>query len=190
MAKKYNFLGLLFAMVMVVACAGNNASSKNSTNSSNIPSQTSSPSPVISSSSSSRNPYDDYETPTYNSYSYESLAVNEERDYLSLGADEWKFHKGAVDGGEKSTLNDSRWESVSVPHTWNKTDGQDGGGNYWRGESWYHHRVILGTDFLKGKHQYIEFLGVNMQAKVYVNDQFVGSHKGGYTGFRFNLTKY
>ena len=189
MAKNGKFLSLLFAMVMVVACGGNNASSKESSSSSNVSTSTSTPTPTIS-TSSSRNPYDDFETPVENSFSYESLAVTDERDFLSLAGETWKFHRGAVSGAEKSTFNDKNWENVIIPHTWNKTDGQDGGGNYWRGESWYHHRVVLGTDFLRDKFQYIEFLGVNMQAKVYVNDQYVGAHKGGYTGFRFDLTKF
>ena len=26
------------------------------------------------------------------------------------------------------------WESVNLPHTWNGTDGQDGGNDYYRGK--------------------------------------------------------
>ena len=190
MTKKFRLLGFLFAMAMVVGCGGGNSSKASSSSSSSNPvSPSQSTNPIINSSSSSTNPYDDYETPTYNSYSYESLAANEERDFLSLAGETWKFYRGVMANGEKSTLDDNRWESVTIPHTWNKTDGQDGGGNYYRGEAWYHHRVILGKDFIQDKYQYIEFLGVNMQAKVYVNDKLVGSHKGGYTGFRFNITE-
>ena len=29
------------------------------------------------------------------------------------------------------------FETVSLPHTWNNLDGQDGGGDYWRGEGVY-----------------------------------------------------
>lgn len=25
------------------------------------------------------------------------------------------------------------WEAVTLPHTWNAQDGQDGGNDYWRG---------------------------------------------------------
>ncbi len=183
MAKKKKLLCFLFVAIMATGCGGNNTSKNNISSSTN----TSSSSLLSSSSSISSN---DYETPTYNSYSYESLATSDEREFLSLAGNEWKFHKGEVVNGEKSSLNDSNWETVTIPHTWNKTDGQDGGGNYVRCESWYHHRVTVGNDFLKDRHQFIEFLGVNMQAKVYVNDEFVGSHKGGYTGFRFDITDY
>lgn len=29
------------------------------------------------------------------------------------------------------------WESVNLPHTWNGTDGQDGGNDYYRGKCCY-----------------------------------------------------
>lgn len=64
------------------------------------------------------------------------MATSDEREFLSFANEEWRFKTGAVNGGEKSTLNDATWEKVTIPHTWNKTDGQDGGGNYYRGESW------------------------------------------------------
>ena len=50
--------------------------------------------------------------------------------------------------------------------------------------------ILDWKDFIKDKTQILEFLGVNMQAKVYINNKLVGSHKGGYTGFRFDVTKY
>ena len=86
-------------MVMVVACGGNNASSKESSSSSNVSTSTSTPTSTIS-TSSSRNPYDDFETPVENSFSYESLAVTDERDFFSLAGETWKFHWGAVSGAE------------------------------------------------------------------------------------------
>ena len=37
---------------------------------------------------------------------------------------------------------------------------------------------------------YINFDGVASYAKVYINEQYVGEHKGGYTGFYFDITEY
>ena len=31
----------------------------------------------------------------------------------------------------------SGWEEISLPHTWNAVDGQDGGNDYWRGTAVY-----------------------------------------------------
>ena len=197
MNKKSILLSLLFISLLAVGCGGEKKKDSNSHNNALSSGIADSSTGVVSSSNSSKvdiqtssSSSDDYVTPVFNSYSYESLATSDEREFLSFANEEWRFKKGAVNGGEKSTLNDATWEKVTIPHTWNKTDGQDGGGNYYRGESWYHHRFVLGNDFLKNKEQYLEFLGVNMQAKVYVNDKLVGAHKGGYTGFRFNISKF
>jgi len=197
MNKKSKLLSLLFISLLAVSCGGGKKKDSNSHNNALSSGIADSSTGVVSSSNSSKvdiqtssSSSDDYVTPVFNSYSYESLATSDEREFLSFANEEWRFKKGSVNGGEKSTLNDATWEKVTIPHTWNKTDGQDGGGNYYRGESWYHHRFVLGNDFLKNKEQYLEFLGVNMQAKVYVNDKLVGAHKGGYTGFRFNVSKF
>lgn len=44
----------------------------------------------------------------------------------------WKFHRGDIQKKNPydQCLNDSSWEAVTVPHTWNAKDGQDGGDNY------------------------------------------------------------
>lgn len=74
---------------------------------------------------------------------------------------------------------------VDLPHTWNTLDGQDGGNDYWRGIGTY---VIHLPDPADGKKQYIEFQGANHEATVYCNGRKLGSHKGGFSTFRFDLT--
>ena len=32
--------------------------------------------------------------------------------------DGWKFHKGAAQGAEQATFDDSGWQKVSIPHDW------------------------------------------------------------------------
>ena len=34
----------------------------------------------------------------------------------------WKFNFGDVTGAEKPEFDDAKWESVSLPHTWNDID--------------------------------------------------------------------
>ena len=49
----------------------------------------------------------------------------------------WK-HLRMDDGGASATAyNDAAWASVTLPHTWNAIDGQDGGNDYYRGIGWY-----------------------------------------------------
>ncbi len=74
---------------------------------------------------------------------------------------------------------------VALPHTWNALDGQDGGGDYWRGTGTY--QICL-PDPTPGKRQYVEFQGANHVATVYCNGTKLGTHKGGFSTFRFDLT--
>ena len=74
---------------------------------------------------------------------------------------------------------------VSLPHTWNALDGQDGGNDYWRGIGTY--QITL-PDPTEGKKQYIELQGANHVATVYCNGRELGTHKGGFSTFRFDLT--
>ena len=46
----------------------------------------------------------------------------------------WSFRK--EDTGLPLTL-PADWETVTLPHTWNAVDGQDGKGSYYRGACWY-----------------------------------------------------
>ncbi len=75
---------------------------------------------------------------------------------------------------------------VALPHTWNAFDGQDGGNDYWRGIGTYEIDLPNPT---KGKKQYIEFQGANHVATVYCNGRELGTHKGGFSTFRYDLTK-
>ncbi len=74
---------------------------------------------------------------------------------------------------------------VALPHTWNNLDGQDGGADYWRGIGTY---LIDLPNPTEGKKQYIEIQGANHVATVYCNGMLLGSHKGGFSTFRFDLT--
>ena len=74
---------------------------------------------------------------------------------------------------------------VDLPHTWNALDGQDGGADYWRGIGTY---LIELPNPTQGKKQYIELQGANHVATVYCNGRELGTHKGGFSTFRYELT--
>ena len=76
-------------------------------------------------------------------------------------------------------------ETVALPHTWNALDGQDGGADYWRGIGTYEIDLPNPT---QGKKQYIELQGANHVATVYCNGRELGTHKGGFSTFRYDLT--
>ena len=76
---------------------------------------------------------------------------------------------------------------VSLPHTWNAQDGQDGGNDYWRGHGLYQIQLPAPT---AGKRQYIQFEGANHIARVSINGVELGEHRGGFSTFRFELTEH
>ncbi len=85
-------------------------------------------------------------------------------------------------------VNPDEMELISIPHTWNNIDGNDGGGDYYRGECIYYKN--LGKLDNKDKEVYLEFNGANMVLTAFLNNHLVGSHKGGYSRFRFNISKF
>ncbi len=97
----------------------------------------------------------------------------------------WFFVKNAKDVSEAST---AEGVPVSLPHTWNAIDGQDGGNDYCRGTCWY--RTTLERPELKdGEKAYLEFDGAAMTADVYFNGEKLVHHEGGYSRFRADITE-
>lgn len=81
-------------------------------------------------------------------------------------------------------------ERIDIPHTWNAIDGVDGGDNYYRGIGTYK-KSFSTPNFNKEKEDiYLEFLGVNSSAEVFINNQSVTVHHGGYSTFRINITEH
>jgi len=99
----------------------------------------------------------------------------------------WRFHKGDVAGAQAVGFNDSSWSSISVPHTWNALDGQDGGNNYYRGVGWYRRHLALPTSDA-GRELFLQFDGADITADIFVDGTEIGSHAGGYTAFAFDVT--
>ena len=98
--------------------------------------------------------------------------------------DNWEFLKGV------SEINAAEvGESITIPHTWNATDGQDGGNDYFRGTCLY--RKVFRSDLLpKAKKYYLEINGANSSADVYMNGKRLAHHDGGYSTWRVNITGY
>lgn len=102
----------------------------------------------------------------------------------------WQFSKTAKtkSGGEsRGTEGYENWEKVDLPHTWNGTDGQDGGNDYYRSTCCY--RKILKKQEVEGEEVYLEFQGVNSSADLYVNGRRLAHHDGGYSTWRCNITE-
>ncbi|MCX6122024.1 MAG: hypothetical protein NTX44_10470 [Ignavibacteriales bacterium] len=118
-----------------------------------------------------------------------TISVNAQlRKVIDINQD-WKFKKENVDGAQDISYDDSEWETVRLPHTWNNLDGQDGGNNYYRGIGWYRKSMSIASDF-SGKKVYLKFNSANCKTDVHINGVLVGSHIGSYAAFIFDITKY
>ncbi len=115
-----------------------------------------------------------------------SYAAPPLRQLIGLDAG-WRFIRTDVPGSQEPGTSDSAWAEVTVPHTWNAQDGQDGGTNYYRGIGWYRRHYTPPTN-LAGRKLWLQFDGVNTVADVWVNGSYLGQHKGGYARFRFDAT--
>ena len=78
-------------------------------------------------------------------------------------------------------------EWVSLPHTWNGKDGQDGGNDYFRGTCCYA-KTIRKDDLPAGKKYYLEIHGANSSADVYMNGKRLAHHDGGYSTWRVEIS--
>lgn len=82
-----------------------------------------------------------------------------------------------------------RWEYVTLPHTWNAVDGQDGGNDYLRAVCRYRKRFAM-PQMAADEEVWIEFAAVAMSAQVTLNGKLVCCHQGGYSAFRAELTPF
>ncbi len=101
--------------------------------------------------------------------------------------DQWKYLPEGADFAQKPAMDDTGWKMVHIPHTWNSKDPFDDDETSRRGISWYRKKISLDHTF-KNKRLFIHFEGVGQVADVYINGVFAGQHKGGYTGFTFDIT--
>lgn len=103
--------------------------------------------------------------------------------------DGWKFTKGSPFEAQLTGCDDSSWETVNIPHTWNDKDADDETPGFYRGSVWYRKQLFIDKS-QEGRRAVIYFEGANQEVRFYLNGQFVGEHKGGYTRFCFDITPH
>jgi beta-galactosidase len=82
-------------------------------------------------------------------------------------------------------FDDSAWNDVTLPHTWNIPDGEMA--TMYEGPGWYRrHLSVPMTD--AGRRLYLQFDGACKVTDVFVNGTHVGQHRGGNGAFRFDVT--
>ena len=97
----------------------------------------------------------------------------------------WRFLKAAIPV-DTAMAYAAQGEAVTLPHTWNAVDGQDGGNDYYRGSCWYVRE--LREEETRGERLYLEVMGAAHTCHVYLNGELLARHEGGYSAFRTELT--
>ena len=79
-------------------------------------------------------------------------------------------------------------EQVSLPHTWNAVDGNDGNGTFLRTTGVYTRTFTQPKQPREGGRTYVEVLAAALFATVKVNGQVATTHEGGFSIFRADVT--
>jgi beta-galactosidase len=102
--------------------------------------------------------------------------------------DGWRF---AFDGNLTEKSDDSQWQTVSLPHTWNRIGGHPAkaaDANDQRGKGWYHLAFDAPATSAKPRRTWLQFDGASIVSEVWLNGVHVGRHAGGVSGFRFDVS--
>jgi beta-galactosidase len=111
----------------------------------------------------------------------------------------WKFYKANnstfftdFENGQKYFENQGQWtklevwEDIQLPHTYNKTDMQLDR-NFFEGKAVYQKSYTASRED-KNRRTFLKFEGVGAVAQLFVNGNYIGEHKGGYSMFAFEIT--
>ncbi|MGN6181373.1 MAG: glycoside hydrolase family 2 TIM barrel-domain containing protein [Mucilaginibacter sp.] len=113
----------------------------------------------------------------------EVKAQTQSRSIIEFNQD-WQFKKASYVTNIAIVNND--WERVDLPHTWNNRDMQSGKGFY-TGDAFYKKELNAKSEW-KNKRIFIRFEGVGSVADLYINNKFIGEHKGAYSAFCFEIS--
>ena len=106
----------------------------------------------------------------------------------------WQFIREDVPGGEAPNLDDSKWSTVSTPHTYNDVDSfrelisHSGGdrGTY-KGIGWYRKHFKLPAG-MSGRKMFLEFEGMRQAGDIFLNGKAVGLYENGITAYGIDIT--
>jgi beta-galactosidase len=108
----------------------------------------------------------------------------------------WKFIREDVTNAETVGFDDSKWATVSTPHTYNDVDSyqniisHSGGDRHaYAGIAWYRKHFKLPAD-AKDKKVFLEFEGLKQAGRFWLNGKFIGKYENGVTPLGLDLTEF
>lgn len=108
--------------------------------------------------------------------------------------DNWKFILNDVKDGQSVALDDSKWQSISLPHDWS-VKGQlsptlaSCTGYLPGGIGWYRKTIDIPAG-KPGEKVYLYFEGVYNRSEVFLNGQSLGKRPNGYISFMYDATPF
>ena len=120
----------------------------------------------------------------------ESFSAKDQLDVHSQRLDSgWQFRRrtiGDIREAWQSEQN-SLWEATELPHCFNGMDACDPDQSYFRGQGWYRTGLLVRNPFDDGR-TILHFQGAGQTTTLWVGSTLIGSHKGGYDEFAFDIT--
>lgn len=116
------------------------------------------------------------------------------REAISLKTG-WKFSKGNVENAAKIDFDDSKWQSITLPHDWAISGPfiMEGNGNTgklpWKGEGWYRKSLDIPKAYT-GKRIYLVFDGIMAFPQIFINGKLAGKWDYGYNSFYLDATDF
>ena len=109
---------------------------------------------------------------------------------------DWYFKLNAQGDFSKKDVDVHDWSKLNLPHDWSiyfdfdhKSPARNEGGQLNGGTAWYRKTFTL-NEADKNKDVRINFDGVYMDSRVYVNGKFVGHYPSGYNHFSYDITEF
>ena len=106
----------------------------------------------------------------------------------------WRFIKEDVTGAQAVAFDDTKWDLVSTPHTYNDVDTfnklishSSGQAGAYEGPAWYRKHFKLPAE-LKDRRVYLEFEGMKQAGDVYLNGKEIGLYENGITAYGLDVT--
>lgn len=108
--------------------------------------------------------------------------------------DNWKFMLQDTPDAQNTTYNDSKWQSVNVPHDWS-VEGKlsptlaSCAGYLPGGIGWYRKTLNI-PQTKRGEKVYLYFEGVYNRSEVFINGHSLGKRPNGYISFAYDATPF
>ncbi|QSB28791.1 sugar-binding domain-containing protein [Flavobacterium sp. CLA17] len=108
--------------------------------------------------------------------------------------DNWKFNLQDTPDAQKTTYDDTKWQSVDVPHDWS-VKGQlsptlaSCTGYLPGGIGWYRKSINI-PQSKTGEKVYLYFEGVYNRSEVFINGNSLGKRPNGYISFAYDATPF